>query len=185
MKITAFKAISAKNGCSFNPKTVRISVLIDEKSHFLAVTNSSFSDPLCLLSYLSLSLPSCLRPVLKISFSLDTTLPSLTALIRLLQSFGINSSWVHIKYLMEMHEALGDLSESVSGKINQTRIGKIWVFEDGCQYFFCNEAAHSQYFVQIEKFNQFNPFKNPNVTQKYFLEVYFSIKFELLEAFCM
>lgn len=31
---------------------------------------------------------------------------------------------MHIKYLMEMHELLGHLSESVSGKINQTRIGK-------------------------------------------------------------
>lgn len=43
---------------------------------------------------------------------------------------------MHIKYLMEMYEALGHLSESVSGKINETRIGEIWVSEDGDQYFF-------------------------------------------------
>lgn len=32
---------------------------------------------------------------------------------------ALNSSWVHIKYLMEMREAFGDLSESVSAKMNR------------------------------------------------------------------
>lgn len=92
----------------------------------------SASSLICLFHF-----SSCLHPVLKTSLSLSTQpFPPPAALICVLQSSGINSSWVHIKYLMEIHEALRDLSESVSGKINQTRMGKIWMFENGNQSIF-------------------------------------------------
>lgn len=69
---------------------------------------------------------------------------------------GINSSWVHIKYLMEMHEALGHLSDSVSGKINQTGIGKIWGFQDFCRYFlFCPGERSCTKSVMCQQFHQF------------------------------
>lgn len=102
---------------------------------FLSIKNPTFeaswtplSDPLCFSSYLSVSLRSCLRFAVKISFSRhncslhDGSDPFAANL-------GINSGWVHIKYLMEMHEALGHLSQSVSGQMNQARIRKIRVMK--------------------------------------------------------